>query len=45
MAELGIPSLDVPAGTRDRFAEMAAAPGLSLRAYLARLADTLLTPA
>jgi len=30
---------------RDRLAEIASAEGLSLRAYLARLADSLLTPA
>ncbi|WP_043478165.1 Arc family DNA-binding protein [Kitasatospora sp. MBT66] len=35
----------IPAETRDRLAEVAAAEHLSLRAYLARLADTLLTPA
>ncbi|MFG2307005.1 hypothetical protein [Actinacidiphila glaucinigra] len=35
----------IPAEARDRLAEIAAAEGLSLRAYLARLADTLLTPA
>jgi hypothetical protein len=35
----------IPADARDRFAEVAAAEELSLRAYLARLADTLLTPA
>ena len=35
----------IPAETRDRLAEIAAAEHLSLRAYLARLADTLLTPA
>ncbi|MFE3200170.1 Arc family DNA-binding protein [Embleya sp. NPDC059237] len=34
----------IPAETRDRLAEVAAAEGMSLRAYLARLADTLLTP-
>jgi Arc-like DNA binding domain len=34
----------IPAETRDRLAEVAAAEGLSLRAYLGRLADTLLTP-
>ncbi|SNT44781.1 hypothetical protein SAMN05216252_12656 [Actinacidiphila glaucinigra] len=33
------------AETRDRLTHIAAAEGLSLRAYLARLADTLLTPA
>lgn len=35
----------IPAETRDRLAEIAAAERMSLRAYLARLADTLLTPA
>ena len=35
----------IPAAVRDRFAAVAEAEGLSLRAYLARLADTLLTPA
>jgi hypothetical protein len=35
----------IPADARDRLAEIAAAEGLSLRAYLARLADSLLTPA
>ncbi|MFD8079398.1 Arc family DNA-binding protein [Streptomyces sp. NPDC059718] len=35
----------IPAETRDRLAETAAAEGLSLRAYLARLADSLPTPA
>jgi hypothetical protein len=34
----------IPAETRDRLAEVAAAEGMSLRAYLAHLADTLLTP-
>jgi hypothetical protein len=38
-------NIRIPAGARDRLAEIAAAEGLSLRAYLARLADTLLTPA
>ncbi|WUD70360.1 hypothetical protein OG937_45495 [Streptomyces sp. NBC_00510] len=33
------------AEARERLAEITAAEGLSLRAYLARLADTLLTPA
>ncbi|MGW3570224.1 hypothetical protein ACWDSL_41250 [Streptomyces sp. NPDC000941] len=33
----------IPAEARDRLAEAAAAEGLSLRAYLIRLADTLLT--
>ncbi len=35
----------IPAEARDRLAEVAAAEGLSSRAYLARLASTLLTPA
>ncbi|GAA3823386.1 hypothetical protein ACFS5L_26695 [Streptomyces phyllanthi] len=35
----------IPAEARDRLAEIAAGEGLSLRAYLARLADSLLTPA
>ncbi|MEU1623654.1 hypothetical protein ABZ479_41040 [Streptomyces sp. NPDC005722] len=35
----------IPAEARDRLSEIAAAEGLSLRAYLARLADSLLTPA
>ena len=38
-------NIRLPADARDRLAELAAAEGLSLRAYLARLADTLLTPA
>lgn len=38
-------NIRIPAGARDRLAEIAAEEGLSLRAYLARLADTLLTPA
>ncbi|WP_018500346.1 hypothetical protein [Parafrankia discariae] len=33
----------IPAEARDRLTEVAAAEGLSLRAYLARLAQTLLT--
>jgi hypothetical protein len=33
------------AGARDRLVEVAAAEGMSLRAYLARLAETVLTPA
>lgn len=37
-------NIRIPADARDRLAELAAAEGLSLRAYLARLADTLLTP-
>jgi hypothetical protein len=35
----------IPEEARDRLAETAAAEGMSLRAYLAPLADTLLTPA
>ncbi|MDX3453752.1 hypothetical protein PV396_17630 [Streptomyces sp. ME02-8801-2C] len=35
----------IPADARDRLADIAAAEGLSLRSYLARLAETLLTPA
>ncbi|MFJ8752349.1 hypothetical protein ACIREO_23885 [Streptomyces sp. NPDC102441] len=35
----------IPEEAKDRLAEIAAAEGLSLRAYLARLAETLLTPA
>jgi hypothetical protein len=35
----------IPAEARDRLAEVAAAEGLSLRAYLARLAESVLTPA
>ncbi|WP_405737196.1 hypothetical protein OG885_29725 [Streptomyces sp. NBC_00028] len=38
-------NIRIPAEARDRLAEIAAEEGLSLRAYLARLADTLLTPA
>lgn len=38
-------NIRIPSEARDRLAEIAAAEGLSLRAYLARLADTLLTPA
>lgn len=38
-------NIRIPADARDRLAEIAAAEGLSLRAYLARLADNLLTPA
>ncbi|MER5382902.1 hypothetical protein ABZZ47_33935 [Streptomyces sp. NPDC006465] len=34
----------IPEEARDRLAALAAAEGLSLRAYLARLAETLLTP-
>ncbi|MCX4537971.1 hypothetical protein OHA79_47000 (plasmid) [Streptomyces sp. NBC_00841] len=35
----------MPEEARDRLAAIAAAEGLSLRAYLARLAETMLTPA
>lgn len=35
----------VPEAAKMRFAEIAAGEGLSLRGYLARLAETLLTPA
>ncbi|MEV0093450.1 hypothetical protein [Streptomyces sp. NPDC050738] len=35
----------IPEEARDRLAAIATAEGLSLRAYLARLAETLLTPA
>ncbi|MGA5069189.1 hypothetical protein ACPB9E_36465 [Streptomyces exfoliatus] len=35
----------IPEEARDRLAAVAAAEGLSLRAYLARLAETVLTPA
>jgi len=35
----------IPTDARDRLAEIAAEEGLSLRSYLARLAETLLTPA
>ncbi|WP_331748808.1 hypothetical protein OIA45_47850 (plasmid) [Streptomyces chartreusis] len=35
----------IPEEAKDRLAALAAAEGLSLRAYLARLAETLLTPA
>ncbi|MFH8492399.1 hypothetical protein [Streptomyces longisporoflavus] len=34
----------IPEEAKDRLAAIAASEGLSLRAYLARLADTLLTP-
>jgi hypothetical protein len=37
-------NIRVPEETRDRLAMIAASEGLSLRAYLARLAETLLTP-
>lgn len=35
----------IPQDAKERLAAIAAAEGLSLRAYLARLAETLLTPA
>lgn len=35
----------IPVEARDRLAEIAAAQGLSLRTYLGRLAESLLTPA
>ncbi|OQR64866.1 hypothetical protein B6E66_06595 [Streptomyces maremycinicus] len=35
----------IPQEAKDRLAAIAAAEGLSLRAYLARLAETMLTPA
>ncbi|GHC61919.1 hypothetical protein ABZ419_14135 [Streptomyces cinnamoneus] len=38
-------NIRIPAEARDRLAEVAAAEGMSLRAYLARLADSVLTPA
>jgi hypothetical protein len=37
-------NIRVPIEARDRLAEIAAAEGLSLRAYLARLAERMLTP-
>lgn len=38
-------NIRIPEEARDRLAAVAAAEGLSLRAYLARLAETVLTPA
>ncbi|MEV7441513.1 hypothetical protein ACFYYS_33710 [Streptomyces sp. NPDC002120] len=38
-------NIRIPEEAKDRLAAIAAAEGLSLRAYLARLAETLLTPA
>ncbi|MFJ9035137.1 hypothetical protein ACIRF8_00890 [Streptomyces sp. NPDC102406] len=35
----------IPTEARDRLAQIAAEEGMSLRAYLAHLAETLLTPA
>ncbi|MFD6490287.1 hypothetical protein ACFV99_20165 [Streptomyces sp. NPDC059944] len=37
-------NIRIPAEARDRLAEIAAAEGVSLRTYLARMAETLLTP-
>ncbi|MFG2885663.1 hypothetical protein ACGFYV_25795 [Streptomyces sp. NPDC048297] len=37
-------NIRIPEEARDRLAAIAAAEGMSLRAYLARLAETLLTP-
>lgn len=37
-------NIRIPKEAKDRLAAIAAAEGLSLRAYLARLAETLLTP-
>ncbi|NED03873.1 hypothetical protein G3I55_19640, partial [Streptomyces sp. SID6648] len=38
-------NIRIPRETKDRLAAVAAAEGLSLRAFLARLAQMLLTPA
>lgn len=38
-------NIRIPEEAKDRLAAIAAAEGLSLRAYLVRLAETLLTPA
>ncbi|MEV4433536.1 hypothetical protein [Streptomyces sp. NPDC049555] len=38
-------NIRIPAEARDRLAQIAAAEGMSLRAYLSHLADSLLTPA
>jgi hypothetical protein len=38
-------NIRIPVEARDRLAEIAAAEGMSLRAYLARLAERMLTPA
>ncbi|MFF3160221.1 Arc family DNA-binding protein [Streptomyces sp. NPDC057910] len=38
-------NIRLPEEAKERLAQVAAAEGLSLRAYLARLADSLLTPA
>ncbi|MES9512149.1 hypothetical protein ABWJ92_38235 [Streptomyces sp. NPDC000609] len=37
-------NIRIPEEAKDRLAAIAAAEGLSLRAYLARLAETMLTP-
>jgi predicted DNA-binding protein len=37
-------NIRIPEEARDRLAALASAEGMSLRAYLARLAETLLTP-
>ncbi|MFE2737152.1 hypothetical protein [Streptomyces sp. NPDC059349] len=37
-------NIRIPEEAKDRLAAIAASEGLSLRAYLARLAETLLTP-
>lgn len=37
-------TIRIPADVRDRLAQLAAAEGMSLRAYLVRLADARLTP-
>ncbi|MEV0604518.1 hypothetical protein AB0I82_35200 [Streptomyces sp. NPDC050315] len=37
-------NIRIPEEAKDRLAAIAASEGLSLRAYLARLADSLLTP-
>lgn len=38
-------NIRIPTHARDRLAAIAAAEGMSLRAYLARLAERMLTPA
>lgn len=38
-------NIRIPTGARNRLAEITAAEGLSLRAYLGRLAESLATPA
>ncbi|MFE2044141.1 hypothetical protein ACFXAZ_25080 [Streptomyces sp. NPDC059477] len=38
-------NIRIPTEARDRLAQIAAGEGMSLRAYLARMAETLLTPA